>query len=135
VLLRFEGNVGTLIPAIPGFLAALTFDEGELVDVAYEPSANTWRWDLYKARAAEVRGLRAVAASSSQHGRFRLEPAEAIAFAQKMQYAKGIDPTLAVYAAYAYHDLQAIERIRDMSGYLRSDIGITFWTWHCSAER
>jgi hypothetical protein len=44
-----------------------------------------------------------------------------------MQYAKGVDPTLAVYAAYAYHDLQAIDRIREMSGYLRDDVGCTFF--------
>lgn len=126
-LVWFEGNFGTVIPVIPGFIAAATLDDGELVDVAYEPSANTWRWDLYKDRAVEVRALRAVAASSSQHGRFRLEQADAIKVAQKMQYAKGIDPTLAVYAAYAYHDLQAVGRIRDMSGYLRDDIGVTFF--------
>lgn len=127
VLLRFEGDVGAVIPAIPGFVAALTFDDGELVDVAYEPSANTWRWDLYKNKATEVRALRAVAASASQHGRFRLEQPDAINVAKKMQYAKGIDPTLAVYAAYAYHDLQALDRIREMSTYLRQDLGVTFF--------
>lgn len=127
VLITFDGGVGTVIPAIRGFIAALTFDDGELVDVAYEPSANDWRWDMYKDSAARVRALRAVAASSSQHGRFRLEQDDAIKIAHDMQYAKGIDPTLAVYAAYAYHDLQASQRIRDMSGYLSSDIGVTFF--------
>lgn len=127
VLITFDGGVGTVIPAIRGFIAALTFDDGELVDVAYEPSANDWRWNIYKDSAARVRALRAVAASSSQHGRFRLEQDDAIKIAQDMQYAKGIDPTLAVYAAYAYHDLQAIQRIRDMSGYLSGDIGVTFF--------
>jgi len=127
VLLRFVGGFGTVIPAIPDFIAALTFDEGELVDVAYEPSGNTWRWGPYMDRAKEVRALRGVAASASQNGNFRLDQADAMSIARKMQYAKGVDPTLAVYAAYAYYDLQAIERIRDMSSYLRSDIGITFF--------
>jgi hypothetical protein len=129
VLLRFDGDMGTVVPALPGFIAALTFDEGELVDVAYEPSANpnNWRWQLYAERATELRALRAVAATASQHGRFRLEGPDAIEIAQKMQYAKGIDPTLAVYAAYAYHDLQAIERIDEMSGYLRGDLGAIFF--------
>lgn len=127
VLLRFTGNVGTVIPVLPGFIAALTFEEAELVDVAYEPSENNWRWDMYKDRAEEVRALRAVAASSSQYGRFRLDQDDAFRIAQKMQYAKGIDPTLSVYAAYAYYDLQAIERIREMSRYLRDDVGTTFF--------
>lgn len=127
VLLRFTGNVGTVIPVLPGFIAALTFEEGALVDVAYEPSENNWRWDQYKDRADEVRTLRAVAASSSQYGRFRLNQEDAFKIAKKMQYAKGIDPTLSVYAAYAYYDLKAIERIREMSGYLRDDVGTTFF--------
>jgi hypothetical protein len=130
VLLRFDGNVGTVIPAIPGYIAALTFDEDgrrELVDVAYEPSANTWRWDVFKERAAEVRALRAVAASSHQNGRFVLEQPDAIKIAQKMQYAKGIDPALAVYAAYAYYDLQSTQRISEMSGYLGDDVGCTLF--------
>lgn len=127
VLLRFEGDVGTVIPAIPGFIAALTYDDGELVDVAYEPSMGDWRWDIYQGRAADLRTLRAVAAAASQHGRFELDEADAIQVAQRMQYAKSIDPTLAVYAAYAYHDMQVVERIREMSSYLHGDIGVTFF--------
>lgn len=127
VLLRFEGNRGAVIPAITGFVAALTFDDGELVDVAYEPSVNTPRWNLFKNRAAEVRALRALAASASQHGRFRLEEEDALKVAQNMQQAKQVDPSFAIYAAYAYHDLQAIDLIREMSGYLRGDIDLTLF--------
>lgn len=129
VLLRFENGTGTVIPAIPDFIAALTFDDDELVDVAYEPSANTGRWDLYKERVAELRALRAVAASASQHGRFRLDREDAEETARKMQYAKGLDPTLAIYAAYAYHDngLQPVERISQMINWLGNDIGAIFF--------
>jgi hypothetical protein len=127
VLLTFADGRGALIPAISGFVAALTFDDDELIDVAYEPSANNWRWNLYKDRAEEVRALRAVAATASQHGRFRLDDADAMNVARKMQYAKGIDPTLSVYAAYAYHDLHTLDRIRDMSMYLRGDLGTTLF--------
>jgi hypothetical protein len=127
VLLVFEGGIGTVVPVFNEFIVALTVADGELVDVGYEPSANSGRWPLYQGSSADVRALRAVASAASQHGRFRLDPDDAETVAQKMQYAKGIDPTLAVYAAYAYHDLQALQRIRDMSGYLRADIGATFF--------
>ena len=127
VVVRFNGDVGTVIPAIPGFLAALTIDDGELVDVAYEPSANTWRWDLFTDRADDIRALRALAASASQHGRFRLTQADAKGVAQQMQYAKTVDPTLAVYAAHAYYELQEVDRIREMSAYLRDDLGVTIF--------
>ena len=127
VLLMFDTEVGTVLPAVPGFVAGLTFNEGELLDVAYEPSTNSFRWDQFARRADEVRALRAVAASSTQQGRFRLEGREAADVARRMQYAKGIDPALSVYAAYAYHDLQETSRIRRMAGYLRSDIACTFF--------
>ena len=78
-------------------------------------------------RAEEVRNLRAVASSSSQYGRFRLDQEDAINIARRMQYAKGVDPTLSIYAAYAYHDLQSIDRIKEMSEYLRGDVGATFF--------
>lgn len=127
VLLRFKGDAGTVIPAIPGFIAALTFDDGELVDVAYEPSVNTALWNRYQNRATEVRALRAIAASASQHGRFRLGRDDAMKIAQKMQGAKQVDPSFAIYAAYAYHDLQAVDHIREMSDFLRADVHLTLF--------
>ncbi len=119
LVLRLEGGTGTVIPALPGYLATLTFEDSDLVDVAYEPSANTGLWNDYATRADEVRSLRAVAASASRNGRFRLDKVEdPFAIARKMQYAKTIDPTLAIYAAYAYYDLQRIEPIREMISFL-----------------
>jgi hypothetical protein len=129
VVLRFNGNFGTVIPAIPGYLAALTFEGAELIDVAFEPSANTGIWKEYAVRAEEIRTLRGIAASASQHGRFRLDNAsDALSIAKKMQFAKSVDPTLSLYAAYAYHDLQETQRIRTMADFLRNLLnGSTFF--------
>jgi hypothetical protein len=124
VLLVLDSGAGVLLPAVPEFLCALSFDEdGELADVAYEPSDNTWRWDLFRQRAAEIRQLRAIAASALARGSFKLEGEDALAIARRMQFAKGIDPSLAVYAAYAYHDLQRLDLLRQMHDYLRGDLG------------
>ena len=134
-VVTFDGGYGTIVPCIPGFIAGLTMQGDELIDVAYEPSANTLRWPQYQRSANEIRALRGVAASSAQHGRFRLAPEGAQALARKMQYAKGIDPTMAVYAAYAYYDLQALERIEEMSGFLRKDLGFRFFDVELLARR
>lgn len=123
VLLVFESGSGVVLPALPEFLTALTIEDGELVDIAYEPSDNTWRWNDYQPRAAEIRSLRAVAAASTRSGVFRLHTDDALAVARRMQVAKGIDPALAVYAAYAYNDLQRRDLIRQMSGYMDGDLG------------
>jgi hypothetical protein len=123
VLLRFTGDVGTVVPAVPGFVTAMTIHEGSLADVAYEPSANTWRWAMYRNRASEARALRGVAASASQDGRFHLSEHDAGCIAQQMRYEKGLDLALALYAAYAYHDTQDTGRIRQMGDDLREDLG------------
>jgi hypothetical protein len=127
VVVTFEKGYGTVVPCIRGFITGLTFDGDELVDVACEPSDNSLRWIEYQKSASEIRTLRGVAASSAQHGRFRLDAEDADAVARKMQYTKGIDPTLAVYAAYAYHDLQTVERIEQMSRHLNKDLSVSLF--------
>ena len=123
MLLVFASGKGAVVPVVPGFLTALTFDGDELVDVALEPSTNNPRWYDYQARVGELRALRGFVSAASQLGRFRLEGPEALAIAQRMQWAKGVDPALALYAAYAYRDLQQLDRLREMSMFLRNDLG------------
>jgi hypothetical protein len=122
-LLEFGNGTGVLLPAIGGFLASLTFENGLLVDVAYEPSEFTERWNLFEARAAEIRSLRAAIAAATRSGVFRLLGDDAQQLAQRMQFAKGIDPTLALYAAHAYRDQGNRKRFQEMVRYLQADLG------------
>ena len=122
-LLVFADGNGTVVPVVPGYLTALTFDAGELVDVALERSANHPRYADYQARIGELRALRGFASAASQLGRFRFEGPDALAIAERMQVAKGVDPALALYAAYAYRDLHQLDRLREMSACLRADLG------------
>lgn len=127
VLLVLADQSSVLLPAIPGFIAALSFDAGELADVAYEPSQHGDRWADFAQHADELRQLRAVIAQAAREGVFRLEGPAALALAQRMQVAKGVDPSLALYAAYAYHGLQQRDRLRQMRDYLRMDLGVSFF--------
>lgn len=124
VVVQFDNGTGTVVPAIPGFIAALTVDGGELTDVAYEPSANTGRYQDYRAVRGDLSALRAVAAAASRQGQFRLVGANAADVANRMRVAKSVDPSLAVYAAYAFSELNEIGRVRAMRGYLYSDPGL-----------
>ena len=93
------------------------------MDVAYEPSDNSSRWQEYQSRASELRSLRAVIATSSRLGTFRLEGDDAELLARRMQIEKGIDPSLALYAAHAYRDQGNRGRIREMAEFMRNDLG------------
>jgi hypothetical protein len=123
VLLVLDSGAGVLLPAIPDYLCGLSFVDGELIDVAYEPSDNSKRWTDFKYDAREVRSLRAIASAATSRGSFKLDGADALHIAQKMQTYKVIDPALAIYAAYAYHDLQRRALIRDMAGYMSGQFG------------
>lgn len=122
VVLRFENGNGTILPAIPEFVTGLTFDGNNLVDVVYEPSDTSYRWNEYQSRLDQLRRLRGRIAAAARVGMFRLEGEDAFEIARQMQYAKGLDPTMAVYAAYAYDSLQKNEQIREMDGYLFDDL-------------
>lgn len=127
VLLELRNRTGVLLPAIPDFIAALTFVDNELMNVSYEPSDNTWRWSEYDTRREELRILRASVAASVGLGVFRLSGDDALALAQRMEIARGIDPSLSLYTAYAYHDLQRRDLIKRVQSCLRANLEVTFF--------
>lgn len=122
VLIVLREGSGVLLPAIHGFLASLTFDNGRLDDVAYEPSHNSQRWVDYRDRADELRSLRAVIASSSRLGRFRVDQENANVLARRMQLSYGVDISLALYAAHAYRDQGNDQRLNELAQSFERDL-------------
>lgn len=114
VALTFGDGSGTVIPCLTGFIAEVTQRHRELVHIGYEPSPGNENVVLSDDRLQELRQLRAVAASSAQYNRFRLTPDQSRALVGRMQATNGIDPTMAIYAAYAYYDRQDIGRIQEI---------------------
>lgn len=131
VLLELRDGNGVVLPAIPQFLAELTFESTDertaLVDVRYEPSENSPRWGDFHARREELRELSASIAAATELGIFRLTEENALKLAGRMQIAKGVDPSMSVYAAYAYHNLHRTDLIQQMQDYLRDDLGLAFY--------
>jgi Caspase domain len=126
-LLVMDNGTGIVLPAIPEFIASLTMEEGDLIDVAYEPSDNTQRGEEYRNYSKELRTLRKVISSASLTGSFRLDGGEALSLAQRLQSLKGTDPSLAVYAAYAYNDLHRQDLLQRMNGYMKDDLGASLF--------
>jgi len=127
VLLVFRNGSGVVLPAIPEFLAEVTFEDDALVDVSYKPAETSPRWDGYLAQGDRLRALRASIAAATSLGIFRLTSDNALDLARQMQMSKCNDPSLAVYAAYAYHDLHRADLIRQMRGFLEPDLGLALF--------
>jgi hypothetical protein len=126
VLLRFQGGTAAALPAVAGFIAGLTFSDGELADVAYEPSDNTSEWGRFAPQVPELRLLRAVAASATRDGIFRLEGAGADALLSRLTAAEGLDPTLALYAAYPLREAHRVGDVRGLAAELANAGSLLF---------
>jgi hypothetical protein len=56
-----------------------------------------------------------------------LQGDNALELARGLQYSKSVDPSLAVYAAYAYNDLHRQDLVKEMHGYLSGDLGASLF--------
>lgn len=123
VLLRFDTDLGVVVPAIPGFIGTISFADAELVGFSYEPSRSSPRGLSYIANIERFRTLRSVIAAAAHLGVFRLDGEDATALAAQMQMSKNADPAMALYAAYAYHEMRNSARLREMHDFQWRDLG------------
>jgi hypothetical protein len=111
------------VAGLPGFIASIQVTRGRVSNVSYVPSRNSERWgnrpdDVWR----ELGALRADVAAKVRHGAFHLDPAEGEAVADRIRDLKGIDPTLGLYAAYAYRDAGQIDEVGSVRDFMRKDL-------------
>ncbi|WP_295432891.1 caspase family protein [uncultured Thiodictyon sp.] len=123
LILRFADGSGTLIAALNGFVGSLVVDGGRVMNLNYVPADNNRRWADYQQQRPRLERQRALVAAAAGLGVFQVERERAAAVADEIRYLKCVDPTLGLYAAYAYSDAGLRERIRSMQEYLRRDLG------------
>lgn len=126
VILRFSDGSGTVVASLPGYICTIVINNGLVVSVNYAPSRNDSRWDAgTESRLGE---LRSVVAASAELGVFRIDGDRAerergaAQLASKIRSQKGVDPTLGIYAAYAYADAGLMDYVRRVHYTLKSDL-------------
>jgi hypothetical protein len=126
--LMFEDGSGTVVAALPGFIGTLTVDGGRVISVTYVPSRNSFRWNGDADATARLDKLRALVATAAKFGAFRIEGTReerekaARNLADQIRILKGVDPTLGIYAAYAYADANLIEQVQSVYHFMRGDL-------------
>lgn len=117
LLVEFDDGSSVLLPMLRGFAVVVHFNGDRLNDVSFVQPGSYGDTELQK--------LRSVIAAATARGLFTLEgDDDALTLAKRMQNSKGQDPALAVYAAYAYHELGQLDRIRRMQEFLRGQMGV-----------
>jgi hypothetical protein len=127
VAVRFADGSGTLVAAIPDYIANLSVHNGSVVDVSYLPSL-TGPFVADDATMLRVNELRAAVAASAQYGVFRIEGTaperreKAAELAKRIRGDKAVDPTLGLYAAYAYAEAGITSEIESVREYMRPTV-------------
>jgi hypothetical protein len=128
VALRFGGGTGTVVAAIPGFIGTVVVDGGGVANVSYAPSARNWRSSDYQAQRARIDEQHAAVAAAARFGVFRIEgdkdikTQRAAELGDRIRVLKGIDPTLGLYAAYAYAEADLTDKVTSVRTFMREDL-------------
>jgi Caspase domain len=121
LLIRFAEDTGTVLPWLRDFVGHVFIKDGLVTNVNYVPSTGSPRWHGYNRVMPQLESLRAAVATAAGLGVFRIDRADAGKFADKIRVLKGVDPTLGVYAAYAY---AGAGMKNDVARYMRSDLRV-----------
>jgi hypothetical protein len=123
VVVVLQDGRSAVLPALQGYTAHALFDEGGLANVSYVPSSNSWRWSDYNARREDIDRFRALVALAVERNTFQVRSdREANELAQQIRVVKSLDPTLGLYAAYAFAQAGRDAQVRDIAGFMRDDL-------------
>ncbi|OUL96277.1 caspase family protein [Paraburkholderia hospita] len=128
--LRFSGGSGTVLAALDGFIGNVVIDGGNVSNVSYVPSRQNPLRSAYESEADRLEQLHAEVATAARFGVFRIEgPRDArqraaAQLADRIRLLKGIDPTLGLYAAYAYADAGLMNKVASVHAFMRDDLHV-----------
>lgn len=118
-LIRFNSGSGVCLAALPGFIGTVVVAEkGRVLSVNYTPARGTPAYGEYEQVADDLERRRAFAAVAARNGSFTLDRKEAADAARYLRMLKAVDPTLGIYAAYAYAQAGDQEGVESVHRYM-----------------
>jgi hypothetical protein len=135
VLIAFDNGNGVVLPGLRGYIGHVFVEGGGVANVNYVPSDNTKRWADYLPVRERVEALRAAVAAAAGLGVFHIAPGQARSFANKVREFKVFDPTLGLYAAYAYASAGLESEVQSVTDYMKGDLGCELFDVAMLAQR
>lgn len=135
VLLELSDGRCVLAPAVRDHMATLSFHDGQLVDIAYEPMVTSRRWAEFHHRSQHIRDVHAAVAAATRLGVLDLTGEHGTELIGLAHSVSGVDPTLAVYVAYACHDVGRSDLTKSLGDAVRDAIGVSIFDLDLLARR
>lgn len=117
-IVQFEDGTGTVVAVLDGYVAHVFVDDYGVESVIYDQGSEN----------SELQDLRTVVAIAAEEGLFRLggqgEERRTYAenLADKVRVMKASDPTLGIYAAYAYSSAGLLDDVRSVDRIMKMDL-------------
>jgi hypothetical protein len=124
VTLDTPGNMrnGMVLAIFPEFVGSVTVDDGcRVTNINYVPARGTSRYGAYEQRADAIERMKAYAAIAWRNGELSIDAESASEFASRARVDKGLDPTLGIFAAYAYARAGKPSEVLSILRYMQED--------------
>ncbi len=133
LIVEFEDGGGAVLPVLADHVGSVTVEKGVVTNVAYVPGADHRLRPDYDSQRGQLDKLRAIAAAAARVGAFRFDgpretrEAQASAWANQIRPLDTLDPTLGLYAAYAYSRAGLAEHVLSVLLHMREELGAQFF--------
>lgn len=120
-VVRFLNGGCTALAILPGYITNIAIEADHIASISYTRSRGS--------EDPRIAALRATVAASTKFGVFRIEgnreqrTRRAQQIADQIRVGKSFDPTLGIYAAYAYSDADIGDEVNSVRNYLKMDLG------------
>jgi hypothetical protein len=126
IAVRFADGTGGLFAVLSGYIGAVTVGDTGVTNINYTPAPNTPEYASYLAEKVQVDAVRASVAAAARMGALNIGTGgEAEKWGDRVRIMKSIDPTLGLYAAYAYYSAGKHLKSKSVSdllaGYLKTE--------------
>lgn len=131
VAIRFEDGSGTVLAALRQYVGNVVVRPEGVRNVSYVPSKSSPMRSDYEHESEKLEQLRASVATAAQFGVFRFDGPKAertrraSEMADRIRVLKGIDPTLGLYAAYAYDEAGLRDKVSSVRNHMRDTLGVS----------
>ncbi|WP_119271037.1 caspase family protein [Taklimakanibacter deserti] len=123
IAVEFSDGRSAALAALFGYIGHCTVGPDGLSNISYVPSSNHPRWGDYMKRRGVIDQLRAEVAVAADHNTFSLSsPEKAESFGRLIRQDKALDPTLGLYAAYAYTQAGNEDEVRNVLEFMWYDL-------------